>query len=603
MLAALLAGCGNSTSSAASDDTAETSAEAASEAEEPEEAEDVSSDGTYTKISDKVQSEIQEGEYSSRTDADYANLYNTLMESTADAQAQMPGVESTYNADGQEISVKGVVYDYPLEGDNLSVSIWAAITGNHQGIINSYDDYADYAYASECTNIDINWTSASELAAEEQLNLLLASGDMTDLICGLGMFYTGNVTTLYDEELIYDITDYVAEYCPNYSAWLNSNDQYQKLYKDDEGHSYGWYDIYVDSTPEGWFIRSDKLAEWGIDAPVTVADYEDCFARMMSDGSRAAIQANSGTFYTILASSFDIATLDGPALYVDNGTVASSWYSDNAKLYVETMHDWYEKGYIYSDILAITTDRNDSLDHSLTYDGDYFMFSDQASHYADFFGYDLPEGWDVQGGTTPVLNAGDVTHFDNVAQQAQYIVLTTSCDDIETTCKFMDWFYTDEGINTCNYGPEGESWYWTDDGERVFTDAIWNNTEYDLVPSTAYGLYQAVGRFVSVYEVWSNCLFAGNTVPIETMAIWDTDGDSAMTLPTDYLFLTTEENDTANQYWTDLSTYAVETISKMIMGQMDIDSEWDNLVDTLQSMGLDEIVAQYEAAYQRYLDR
>ena len=88
-----------------------------------------------------------------------------------------------------------------------------------------------------------------------------------------------------------------------------------------------------------------------------------------------------------------VSTLDGAALYVNNGKVDSSWYSDNAKLYVETMKEWHDKGYIYNDILSVTTDRNDATDRELNFSGgDYFMFSDQAGHYGDFFTYDLPEG-------------------------------------------------------------------------------------------------------------------------------------------------------------------------------------------------------------------
>lgn len=610
MLAALLSGCGSTSSApvASADTPAEESAAAPAEdaptapaPEEPAEPEEAAGE-LHSEVYGVVEAEPLEGEVSTRTDPEYAELYEAWKEAAADSIAQMPGIERTFDADGTEISVKGVPYCYPLEGDSREVSIWAAVTGNHNGVINDFSEYKSYAHAEEATGVKINWTSVSGMAGEEQMNLMLASGDLTDLITGLGMFYRGTIMDLFDQGLIVDVTDVVDEYCPNYLAWVESDTKYEKLFRDDEGQSFGWYDIYNAMTPEGWFIRTDKLEKWGIDAPQTIAEYEDCFARMVDEGSRACVQANSGTFYTVLASSFDIATLDGAALYVNNGKVDSSWYSDNAKLYVETMKEWHDKGYIYSDILSVTSDRNDSTDRELNFSGgDYFMFSDQAGHYGDFFTYDLPEGWAVSGGYTPVLEEGGKTHFDTPDMMHNFVVMSTNCEDVETAALFMDWFYTDEGIMTSNYGPEGESWYWTPEGEIVFTDLIWEDPNYGA--STAIGFYQTTGRFVSVYESWLNSLFAGSTVPIVTQEVWASDGDDTMYLPTDYLYLTTAELEIVNETLSDLQTYAVETISSMILGNVDIDENWDSLVDKIASMGLDDIIAQYDAAYQRYLAR
>lgn len=598
MLMALLAGCSSTSETPAASpgtDTSEASAAPAADAQEP-------TGETHTKVVGVVEAEPLEGEISTRTDPEYAAIYEEWYEAAADSIAQMPGMERTFDENGTELSIKGVPYDYPLEGDDLSVSIWAVITGNHNGIINDYSDYRSYAHAQEATGITVNWTSVSGMVAEEQMNLMFAGGEMTDLIAGVGMSYRGTITDLYDQGLIEDISEVVEQYCPNYTAWVESDAKYQKFFRDDEGHSFGWYDFYNAMTPEGWFIRTDKLEKWGIEAPETISEYEDCFARMVDEGSRACVQANRGTFYTVLASSFDIATLDGAALYVNNGKVDSSWYSDNAKEYIKTMKDWHDKGYIYGDILSVTEDRNDATDRDLNFSGgDYFMFSDQAGHYGDFFNYDLPEGWAVSGGRTPVRNEGDKTHFDAPDMQHNYIVLSSDCEDVETAARFMDWFYTDEGILTSNYGPNGESWYWTPEGEIVFTQQVWDDPNYGA--STAIGFYQTTGRFVSVYEPWLNSLFAGSTVPIETQAVWATDGDDSMLLPTDYLHLTVAETDIVNEDLSDLQTYAVEHISAMVLGNEDIDANWDDLVNTIKSMGLDEIIAQYEAAYQRYLSR
>ena len=43
--------------------------------------------------------------------------------------------------------------------------------------------------------------------------------------------------------------------------------------------------------------------------------------------------------------------------------------------------------------------------------------------------------------------------------------------------------------------------------------------------------------------------------------------------------------------------------AQFISGAMDIDSNWDNYISTLQSMGIDRCIEITQAAYERYLAR
>ena len=67
--------------------------------------------------------------------------------------------------------------------------------------------------------------------------------------------------------------------------------------------------------------------------------------------------------------------------------------------------------------------------------------------------------------------------------------------------------------------------------------------------------------------------------------------------------LNTEETDTVQQYYSDISTYVAEQIGKMLVGETDIDSTWDEFVSTVESMGIDDVASAYASAGERYFGR
>ena len=55
-----------------------------------------------------------------------------------------------------------------------------------------------------------------------------------------------------------------------------------------------------------------------------------------------------------------------------------------------------------------------------------------------------------------------------------------------------------------------------------------------------------------------------------------------------------------NSIYTEIQTYKDEMINKFIMGKEPLDN-FDNFVETLNSMGIEEVLAVEQAAYDRYM--
>ena len=71
-------------------------------------------------------------------------------------------------------------------------------------------------------------------------------------------------------------------------------------------------------------------------------------------------------------------------------------------------------------------------------------------------------------------------------------------------------------------------------------------------------------------------------------------------VPIPNLVFTEEEQDSITTKSTDISTYITQTEAQFIVGDLDIDTEWDNYVATLERMGVNDLRDIYQTAYDRY---
>jgi len=67
--------------------------------------------------------------------------------------------------------------------------------------------------------------------------------------------------------------------------------------------------------------------------------------------------------------------------------------------------------------------------------------------------------------------------------------------------------------------------------------------------------------------------------------------------------LTADEESTYAAAATDVSTYMDEIVIKFMIGDADIDAQWDTYLDTMDSLGANEMIDIYAAAYERYQNK
>ena len=185
-------------------------------------------------------------------------------------------------------------------------------------------------------------------------------------------------------------------------------------------------------------------------------------------------------------------------------------------------------------------------------------------------------------------------------------VFTKACDDLEAAAILLDFLHSYEYMMLFEFGVEGESYdmidgvptfkegigqaYQKEMAEQKITNGIWMH--WDVFPR----MYP--GQDLAVTEI--NCsdykyAFAERFNEYEYKMLLGSPESY-------YCAMTTEEEaEIINELFTDLALYSNELNLQIITGQRSLD-EWDDMIQELKDLGLDEYLEVQIGRYERYLN-
>ena len=145
--------------------------------------------------------------------------------------------------------------------------------------VNSYDDIDAFKYAEEITGVDIDFTIVNNESLATNFQLMIASGDITDMVAGADQQYTSSSAMIEDGVAI-DLMDY-EDQLPNYWNTLDYYSDYKTLAINEDGQMPQVITVSDDyKVSAGLQIRKDWLDELGMDIPVTYDDFTDVLTAM-----------------------------------------------------------------------------------------------------------------------------------------------------------------------------------------------------------------------------------------------------------------------------------------------------------------------------------
>lgn len=476
----------------------------------------------------------------------------------------------------------------------LNIAPWASA---YIGPEAEFENAKAILVAEEKTNVHLEVTWSDPDTYNEKLNLMLASSDFSDIIRNAANLFSTGIDGLIDEEICVDLMPYFEEYAPEYYALLESNPTFKQDVTSTTGAAVTMFS-YTESPnyTRGPVVRKDMLDAVGAEIPTTVDELYEV----------AVALKNNGVPYPVVGPQFLSGAYNASGITSSMGTVEMNWWNidgtitpaitlDSMYDYIETCRQWAAEGLFIEDWYNAKPmyDSYMLADELAMCFGPYSITSDATRATAA-----NPDTTVIYPMANVTLNEGDtIKSLDGSiggVGDGDWCITTAHPEYLTQIISYINWFFTEEGIFVSNFGLEGEAC-------EVDADGNVNYSELILEDPNGYGSMAVYAIFTNnndnpfYYKMERTSLTYDNEVEATVYDTW------LSNISGEYVFsvkLTPEETEAYNAVATDVTTYIAENASKFVMGDLPLE-DWDSFIDTLYELGLDEMTAVYQSAYDR----
>ena len=484
---------------------------------------------------------------------------------------------------------------YPIVKDKLTISGIA--------IGNSLDNgkpRQTWLKLAEVTNIEVDWdflefdAAATYFATNQYADLITyGSGIPNEFMADYGILGHRFV----------DFNNYL-DYMPNLVQAFEDYPTAKKVCTETDGSIYQLPYIGNDCTAvtARMHYRIDTLNAAGCEVPATTEEFYNVLKTLKEYNNGAAPLAEDRMEF--LWASF------GPGKnpdFEDDGTgkVIYNRTSDQYKLYLEYMAKLYSEGLLHQEYLTLDNDAKTAL-------------ARESKTVFGYAGFAALSEQDFASGKVEIDQLTPLTsEYDDKREVIGWnyarpcgVAINAKSEYIPEICRMMDVSYaTSEvvegsglyGVSFC-YGIENVNWKWSND----------DHTEYELilpeelVGVKSFGAYQGedliyfnIGRFDTFKDATTSTEgnnkarqqgFVKNLIPYQ----------EKVAFPGSYLKFTDDEQSVLSNKWTSISEYVNQSLAEFITGVRSVDTDWDAYVSQISAMGIDDVLAAYQAAYDRF---
>nr|WP_251047299.1 ABC transporter substrate-binding protein [Oceanobacillus sp. ISL-74] len=490
----------------------------------------------------------------------------------------------------------------PIVDEELELTFFANKPAQNED--NNWNDILIWNEYRDQTNINVNWDLVSPDALEENRNLALGSGDLPDAFF-LSQLTSTDLLRYGGQEVFLPLNDLIEQYAPNLTALMEQDPSIRKAVTFPDGNIYSmpalieedFLSLRLSARP---WVNEEWLDELGMEIPETTDEfYEYLKAVKELDpvGGGKTIPYGGTQIQELvqwLAGSFGVMNQGPSNMNYDldsSGEVRNFAITDEYKQMLEYINKLYEEGLIDQSIFTIEwgqflANASDNLYGSMIfYDPIELFGEDIGAQYNSVAALEGPEGHQTYN------------KLSSSVWDPANLVITSENENPAATVRWMDHFYSDEGAELYYMGVESET-FEIEDGEAVYKDHILN-PEGDITFEQA--LSKQLTWLGSINGIIKADYFqGGETAPQSMEAAEKIEPFVPEEIWPRFTF-TDEENIILQSTGQDINNYIEEMRDKFITGDEDL-ANWDNYVDTLNQMGLEEVVEVHQNAYNRYTE-
>lgn len=487
---------------------------------------------------------------------------------------------------------------YPIVDEPITVK--GLVVGRST---NTRTDRIIWNKVSEITGINIEW----ECIDEDALATYLAGSEWPDFIQ-----HTLSSSLVNDYGVVggrfVNFNDYL-DYMPNLVQAMKDYPIIQKAATQSNGAMYSLPSVEVSATTVSArpYYRTDVLEKAGVAVPTTVDEFHDALV---------ALKEYYGVVSFIPELSMD-ESYWGPMLFAAFGTLTNMNFDDDGngnvifnrtseqmKDYLTWMNQLYTEGLIHQEYLTLEgTARFDAAKSGTC----AFIGGGEANSLA---ATDFEDGEFHIDCLAPLTSDKDSTQ-SIVGKSAYFdggILINANSEYVTELCRMFDMIYATEevvpgsgllGQSFC-YGIKGVDWDYDEGNNSTYSlnapesyDGAFTTYQYEELIWNGCGRLDALAGYVTSTPGNGQARqygFVNNVIPYQ----------SDLYFPAGMLKFTEDEQYVLDNHLTDIQTYYKEMEGKFITGVVDIETGWDEYCNTLEQMGVQDVIEVYQAAYDRW---
>ena len=478
---------------------------------------------------------------------------------------------------------------FPLVKEPVTLSVYGSMSSvqpefSDMYILNEYE---------KLTGVHIEWTSIPSSARTERMTLAISSGELPDVFFKFGVS-AANLLTYGDSGDFLDLAPLLDTYAPNFMAYAKENPDVLASITSPDGKIYSLPaigDAPASRMAKKLYFNQEWMDKLGLEQPSTKDDFIAMLRAMRekdpngnNEKDEVPVTESVSTLYQIFGgfnNCFNRGNQSGEYdVDPDTGLVRHIKTSDAFRKTLELMHQLYVEGVIdqecitYKDATSVGYATQDRL-------GMYFS-TNLALMPADEMSNWTPAATYAEGAIWPLMRSQ--------LRAVGAFVITVDCEYPELALRWVDYFYSDEGVAFYHFGIENDTYVKNADGSLSYVDAIMSQVSGD----------KSYDEVVSQYTPYCG----GNNPTIMSspgysgMEMTPIPVASATTL-VNYLpeviwpimTYTYDENEVVTTVGTEINSYVTQTCAEFLTGEREInDAEWNAYVQRTKDMGVDKML-------------
>lgn len=489
---------------------------------------------------------------------------------------------------------------FPIVDEEIQLTMMAPGSGVEEW--ENMELLKDYA---EKTNIQFKYVTPPISDFQTKLNLAFASGDMGDIIYGAGANnLTPGMEVDYGEQgVLMPLEELIEEYAPNLKKLLEERPDIKKSITTVDGHIYS-LPMVSDETTAQWYTgplwyNGKWLEELGVkELPKTTDEFYELLKRFKEEDPNGNGQADEIPLLDVkmessrpwLLAAFGIKEW---GIEENNGKVRYAPMEEAYKEYLTYMNKLYEEGLLDSETFSQSDEQKKAKgqDSRIGVFPDWYSFFTTGEPEEEAVGNPMFYPLTNDDSRDPVIPLGHGISRGTFS-------ISESNPNPEASIRWIDYFYSSEGFEYLNMGPEGYLWEWEDEEKgtkkKLDTPEGYESSEdYRGSLTPDYGITTPSLRN-DLDSLGEDTVFE-QFIKKETTEKIEPFGEIGYPL----VYLTKEEQKEVNNIEVDLKSYVEQMEAKFITGVEPL-SNWDNYVDTIEKMNIERYVEIYQNAYNRW---